>query len=52
MPEIQKSLDAEQAAFDQEVAEIEAWWSSSEKQKQLKRCVEDNSMRSAESGNC
>lgn len=39
MPEVQKSLDAEQAAFDQEVAEIEAWWNSSAKQKQLKRFV-------------
>ncbi|KAL4960186.1 isocitrate lyase [Aspergillus stella-maris] len=37
MPEIQKSLDAEQAEFDKEVAGIEAWWSSSAKQRQLKR---------------
>ncbi|KAL4941386.1 isocitrate lyase [Aspergillus oleicola] len=37
MPEIQRSLDAEQAAFDKEVGEIEAWWDSSAKQRQLKR---------------
>lgn len=37
MPKSKLSLDAEQAAFDEEVAEIKAWWESSPKQRQLKR---------------
>ncbi|KAI1613446.1 isocitrate lyase [Exophiala viscosa] len=37
MPKTNMSLDAEQAAFDQEVADIKAWWQSSAKQRQLKR---------------
>jgi len=37
MPQSKLSLDAEQAAFDKEVAEIKAWWESSPKQRQLKR---------------
>ena len=37
MPKTNMSLDAEQAAFDQEVADIKGWWQSSAKQRQLKR---------------
>jgi isocitrate lyase len=37
MPKTMVSLDAEQAAFDKEVADIQAWWQSSPKQRQLKR---------------
>lgn len=39
MPQIKTTLDAEQEAFDKEVAEIKAWWDSSGKQRQLKRYV-------------
>jgi hypothetical protein len=39
MPQIKTTLDAEQEAFDKEVAEIKAWWDSSDKQRQLKRYV-------------
>lgn len=37
MPQIKTTLDAEQEAFDKEVAEIKTWWESSDKQRQLKR---------------
>ncbi|EXJ77601.1 isocitrate lyase [Capronia epimyces CBS 606.96] len=37
MPKTNLTLDAEQAAFDQEVADIKAWWESTPKQRQLKR---------------
>jgi hypothetical protein len=39
MPQIKTTLDAEQEAFDKGVAEIKAWWDSSDKQRQLKRYV-------------
>ncbi|KAJ5118908.1 isocitrate lyase [Penicillium atrosanguineum] len=37
MPQSNLSLDAEQAIFDKDVADIKAWWDSSVKQRQLKR---------------
>ncbi len=37
MPQTKLSLDAEQAAFDEDVAAIKAWWTSSSKQRQMKR---------------
>lgn len=37
MPSNALTLDEEQAIFDREVAEIKAWWASSDKQRQLKR---------------
>ncbi|EED17105.1 hypothetical protein TSTA_021620 [Talaromyces stipitatus ATCC 10500] len=31
MPQVKTTLDAEREAFDKEVAEIEAWWESTER---------------------
>jgi hypothetical protein len=39
MPKLTQTLDAEQAAFDNAVKEIEEWWSSP-RQSHIKRLVE------------